>query len=89
MTFNWIAGREIDERLHRLCIELEYEFRPKIIKFLIANFDMECCSDFSCFHFDVDLTSKRVTLSDDTPLQYLKKIKPIFDRKMEMAFANY
>ncbi|MUH34807.1 hypothetical protein D9O36_03040 [Zobellia amurskyensis] len=88
MTFNWIAGREIDERLHRLCIELEYEFRPKIIKFLIANFDMEGCSDFSCFHFDVNLVSKRVTLSDDTPLIYLQQIKPDFDQKLKLAFAN-
>ncbi len=89
MTFNWITGREIDEKLHRLCIELEYEFRPKIIKFLIANFDMECCSDFSCFHFNVDLVSKKVTLSDDTPLLYLQQIKPDFNKKMEMALASH
>ncbi|MDO6517807.1 hypothetical protein SAMN05421766_104491 [Zobellia uliginosa] len=74
MTFNWIAGREIDERLHRLCIELEYEFRPKIIRFLIDNFDMEACSDFSCFHFNVDLVAKKVSLSDDTPLRSLRKV---------------
>ncbi|WP_276167768.1 hypothetical protein [Zobellia alginiliquefaciens] len=89
MTFNWITGREIDEKLHRICIELEYEFRPIITKFLIANFDVKSCSDFSCFHFDVDLKTKRVTLSDDTPLQYLQQIKPSFEREMKLALDNF
>ncbi|CAM3614445.1 hypothetical protein ZORO111903_09710 [Zobellia roscoffensis] len=87
MKFNWITNREIDEQLHQLCVELEYEFRPKIIRFLIDNFDVDSFVDFSCFHFDVNLVSKRVTLSDDTPLKYLQKIKPAFEREMELTFA--
>ncbi|SDS99027.1 hypothetical protein SAMN05192545_2515 [Maribacter dokdonensis] len=39
MRFNWILGDTADEKLHRWCVDLEYQLRPKIVKFLITNFE--------------------------------------------------
>jgi len=82
MQFNWIIGTEADEKLQRFCIELEYQLRPKITKFLISRIDSECCTDFSCFHFDIDLSASRVTVSERTPYHFFKKIKSDFDREI-------
>lgn len=82
MKFNWIIGQETDEKLHRFCIELEYRLRPRITKFLISRLDLESWADFTCFHFDIDLATKCVTLSDSTPRHYLQQIKSDFESEI-------
>lgn len=82
MTFNWIIGTEADEKLQRFCIELEYQLRPRITKFLISRFDFESCSDFSSFHFDVDLLARNIRVSDRTPSHFLQRIQTDFDREI-------
>ena len=82
MNFNWITGAETDEHLQRFCVELEYQLRPKITKFLISRFEFESFSDFSCFYFDVDLLSRRVRVSDKTPKYFFQLIQRDFDREI-------
>ncbi|MEM9000466.1 MAG: hypothetical protein AAGB24_09390 [Bacteroidota bacterium] len=45
----------------------------------MVRLENECCGDFSCFHFDVDMATKRVWISDKTPKQYSDKIRRDFD----------
>ena len=80
MKFNWIVGNTADEQLQRFCIDLEYQLRPRIVKFLIEKFDHDCCSDFSCFHFDVDLQRNLITLANSTPEQYRREIESDFNK---------
>ena len=87
MQFNWIIGTEADEKLQRFCIELEYQLRPKITKFLISRFDFESVSDFSCFYFDVDVLSRSVRLSEQTPPFFLQLIQRDFDREIGLGFG--
>ncbi len=75
MKFNWILKEGKDEQLKRFCVDLEYRLRPKITRFLLARVDNECNGDFSCFYFDVNMISKRITLSEKTPAKYLQLIK--------------
>ncbi len=79
MKFNWISTREANDTLKRLCIDLEYQLRPKITRFLMSRLEPECCGDFSCFYFDVDLESGNITLSDQTPPEFLRLIGTDFD----------
>jgi len=68
--FNWILTNPEDQIQKQRSIEMEYELRPKITKYLMERFETECCGDFSCFHFDVDVDNKTVSISTKTPLRY-------------------
>ncbi|VXB83650.1 hypothetical protein [Maribacter litoralis] len=83
MNFNWILGDNDDKSFHKLCIDIEYELRPKIVKFLIANNEcIEGCTDFSCFHFDVDFQSRSISVSQLTPAKYRNAIKARLEREI-------
>ncbi len=82
MKFNWILKEGKDEQLKRFCVDLEYSLRPKITRFLLDRVDNECKGDFSCFHFDVNMISKRITLSEKTPAKYLHLIKADFESEI-------
>ncbi len=82
VKFNWILSNELDESIRRYCIELEYQLRPKITKFLMARLENECNGDFSCFHFDVDLITKNITISPETPARFSRRIERDFDREI-------
>ncbi|QLG46156.1 hypothetical protein [Costertonia aggregata] len=83
MKFNWIIGEDSDEKLKKYCIDMEYRLRPRIMKFLIEKLDdIDCCSDFSCFYFDIDVVCNRVTVSSPTPQKYLQIIKADFEREI-------
>lgn len=82
MQFNWISYKPADENFNRLCVELEYQLRPKITRFLLSRIDEESVTDFSCFHFDIDIATQRVSLSKKTPLKYRNLIQMDFDREI-------
>ncbi|MDT0622309.1 hypothetical protein [Croceitalea vernalis] len=79
MKFNWIFSNNADKNLQKQSVELEYRLRPKITKFLMEHLEQECCGDFSCFYFDVDMKTQRVLLSEKTPKNFFDKIKNEFD----------
>lgn len=81
MKFNWITEQEIDDSLRKFLIDLEYELRPRITRFLLDRLEYECQGDFSSFSFDVDLKTQNIRLSPTTPLPYFKKISSDFDRE--------
>lgn len=88
MKFNWNSVHEIDDKVTKFCIELEYKLRPKITHFLMAHLEKECSGDFSCFYFDVDLEKLYVTIARPTPLELKMKIAPEFDREINQNFIS-
>ncbi len=88
MKFNWNSANEIDEKVQKFCIDLEYKLRPKITYFLMAHLEKECCGDFSCFYFDVDLEKLYVTIARPTPLKFKRRIASEFDRVINQNFIN-
>jgi len=68
--FNWIYTNPTDQSQKARYIELEYELRPKIIRYLMERFESECDGDFSCFHFDVDMLTNMVSISPKTPPRF-------------------
>jgi len=79
LTFNWILTEKADTELLRFCVDLEYDLRKKITKFLIPKVENECCPDFDCFYFDVDVLERKVSVSKKTPPQYFQLIAADFD----------
>ncbi len=88
VKFHWNSVQHIDEDLYKLCVNLEYKLRPKITRFLISRLERECCGDFSCFYFDVDLNLKQITISDKTPLKYSRKISGDFEDEINRDFIR-
>jgi len=89
MRFNWILGDRTDEKLYRLCVDIEYQLRPKIVKFLILNFDsLDTSSYFSCFFFNVDLNTNRITVDEQTPVAYRNAINSKFEREIGNSLLN-
>ncbi|WP_411031276.1 hypothetical protein [Spongiimicrobium sp. 3-5] len=82
MKFNWIGAKDSKNNIKKFCIELEYELRPKITRFLMSRLENECHGDFSSFHFDINMDTKQVTISDKTPKEYTKKIQSDFDMEI-------
>ncbi|MBT8237195.1 MAG: hypothetical protein HKP24_02400 [Croceitalea sp.] len=82
MKFNWIFHNDADQQLKKQTIDLEYKLRTKITRFLMEHLDHDKFDDFSDFHFDVDLHSKRVAVSKKTPLEYIEMIKNDFDNQV-------
>ncbi|MEK6154604.1 hypothetical protein WIW50_15145 [Flavobacteriaceae bacterium 3-367] len=87
MKFNWIGSNATKDEIKRFCIDLEYELRSKITYFLMLRLENECDGDFSCFHFDVNVDSMQVTISDKTPKEYTRKIQSDFD--LEIRSLSY
>ena len=79
LNFNWISEQGLNAELHKSYIELEYELRLKIMKFLISRLEHKCEGDFSSFHFDVDMVSRTISISEKTPRKYAQEIEPDFD----------
>ena len=88
MKFNWISVNEVDQKVKKLCIDIEYKLRPKITSFLMSRLEQECGGDFSCFHFDVDLEKQYVSIVRPTPLKYKRRIAIDFDREINQNFIS-
>jgi hypothetical protein len=88
MRFNWKSVNEIDDKVKKFCIDLEYKLRPKITNFLMTHLEQECGGDFSCFHFDVDLEDVSVTIARPTPLEYKRRIASEFDLEINQNFIS-
>lgn len=82
MTFNWLININGDPLLKSYCVELEYQLRPKITKFLISRVDPDRCYDFSCFQFDIDVVAKNVSLSDNTPATLYQMVQADFPKSI-------
>ena len=91
MKFNWIYSKDADDSQKKRCIDLEYQLRPRITRYLLEKFDAECGGDFSNFYFDVDVNTERVAVSKMTPVHLAKKLTIDFeeiingDRKLRIA----
>ncbi len=88
MKFQWISGKRIDEELGKFCIELEYQLRPKITRFLIAHPDFEGLPDFSGFYFEIDMKLQQVIMNHVQPEILSSKLKRDFDRDVNLGFAR-
>ena len=84
MTFNWITNGIQDPDQKRYCIELEYQLRPRITKFLMDNLEPDHDGDFSDFHFDVDLPRRQIRISDKTPATYVNQVVCQFMQEIGM-----
>lgn len=51
----------------------------------MSRLEMECCGDFDCFHFDVDMKNKWIWISDKTPKKFIERIREDFDREINGA----
>ena len=82
MHFNWLTNLPKDQRFNRLSIELEYVLRPQLTRYLMRKFEQECCGDFSCFYFEVDVNTQWVRIGRQTPEEYRKVIELDFDSEI-------
>ena len=84
VTFNWITEGTPDPDQRKYCIELEYQLRPRITRFLMKHLDPEHHEDISVFHFDVDLLRNEVRISDKTPSDYTSRVACAFMQEIGM-----
>ncbi|MFD2585999.1 hypothetical protein ACFSQJ_03605 [Croceitalea marina] len=67
MRFIWTNTFEATDETKKLCLDMEYLLRKKISRFLISNWD-ELMDDFDKLVFDIDMVTKEITISDDSPI---------------------
>ena len=82
MHFNWLTNLPKDKRFSRLSVELEYDLRPRLTRYLMRKFENDICGDFSCFHFDVDVNTQWVRVGAQTPEEFRKVIALDFDAEI-------
>lgn len=78
MHFHWILDTEQQAGQARELIELEYRLRPRITRYIMDHLGFECCDDFSCFHFEVDMPRREVRISEKTPEHYARLLRVNF-----------
>lgn len=88
MKFNWIIADDMDDEFRKFCVDLEYKLRPRITKFLMSRFDEECCEDFSCFHFDLDLINMTIRISEKTPQHYVQRMYSDFEQEISQSCCS-
>ncbi|SFR53085.1 hypothetical protein SAMN04490243_2670 [Robiginitalea myxolifaciens] len=74
MKFNWITAGIPGPEIEKHIIELEYQLRPRITRFLMRYFDPEVHEDFRAFQFDVDLARREIRISENTPRNYVQRV---------------
>ncbi|NJB72623.1 hypothetical protein GGR42_003114 [Saonia flava] len=79
MKFKYILSPGNNKKEKKVCIDMEYELRPKITKFLLNRLESDCEGDFSKFYFDIHFKGKQIKISSKTPLKYRKKIEKDFE----------
>ena len=72
MHFHWIFDDNQDQIDHKALIELEYQLRPRITRYIMDTLGFDSCDDFSCFHFDLDMVRREIRISEKTPAEYSK-----------------
>ena len=80
--FHWIFNGEQEELDKKELIDLEYQLRPRITRFIMDRIGFDCCEDYSCFHFDIDLDRREVRISDKTPEKYTTVLSVEFAREI-------
>lgn len=78
MHFHWIFEDSQDQFDQKQLIELEYQLRPRITRFIMDTLGFDCCDDFSCFHFDLDMVRREIRISERTPEKYSKILRTGF-----------
>jgi hypothetical protein len=73
--FHWIPKKDQDQIDQKELIDLEYQLRPRITRFIMDTLGFDCCDDFSCFHFELDMEKREIRISDQTPEEYSKLLR--------------
>jgi hypothetical protein len=73
--FHWIFDGNQDRVDQKELIELEYQLRPRITRFIMDTLGIDSCDDFSCFHFDLDMVRREIRISEKTPEEYAKLLR--------------
>ena len=73
MHFHWIFDE--DQVDLRELIDLEYQLRSRITRYIMDTLDFDCCIDFSCFHFEVDMVRREIRISEKTPEEYSRLLR--------------
>jgi len=81
VKFNWIID-QARGNVTKMCVDLEYELRPKIVRFLMARLEQECSGDFSNFYFDVNIKTREIRISNKTPESLAAKIRLEFESEI-------
>lgn len=82
MKFNWIFPQQTATNIQKKrCIDLEYQLRPRIVKFLLEQFDDDehGVENFAAFHFDVHIETEEVFMTQDTPENYFNALADRFN----------
>ncbi|MCB4808905.1 hypothetical protein LG651_11640 [Tamlana sp. 62-3] len=67
MKINWLPNVSFNENDLRNKLEIEYEFRKKMTKFLIENQIEACCADYNCLVFNFYVSKSYFEISPETP----------------------
>ncbi len=85
MRFNWIVSLDTNDEIKKRCLDMEYLLRQKISKFLIGNWD-DLMDDFDHLVFDVDMVTKEIKISNQSPVFLKTVIEKDFYREFNPNF---
>tara|TARA_Y100000815_G_scaffold69787_1_gene58716 strand:- start:524 stop:781 length:258 start_codon:yes stop_codon:yes gene_type:complete len=78
VKIHWHSNTDLIDSALENKIQLEFNFRQKIIRFFIENNIKECCTDYSCYVFDYYVDSEKIEISKETPEPYYSKLVKIW-----------
>ncbi|KJD35074.1 hypothetical protein PW52_12010 [Tamlana sedimentorum] len=66
MKINWNSTSSFSDEVLSTKLKMEYEFRKRVMKFIIENNIPECCEDYSCVVFDFFVDENCFKISKET-----------------------
>ncbi|WP_299364526.1 hypothetical protein [Winogradskyella sp.] len=78
MKINWHSEAQLSSDELDKCIQIEFDFRQKMTRFLMNNPGFDCCEDFGCYIFDYFVDAEKIELSKDTAEPFYSNLKNIW-----------
>lgn len=87
MRFNWIIDFDLSDEMKKLSLDMEYLLHKKITKFLISKWG-DSSYYFEELVFDIDMATKRITISDKTPISLVQLIEEEFYKEFSPGHSG-
>ncbi len=74
MKVIWHSDAQVSNSDFSHKLEIEYDFRKRMTRFLMQNPSFDCCEYYECFVFDYFVQEEKILVSQKTPEPYYSKL---------------
>ncbi len=78
MKINWHSDRQLSSDELDSRIQIEFNFRQKMTRFLMSHPILDSCEDFECYVFDYFVDDDNIVISKETQEPFYSNLKGLW-----------